>query len=136
MTAVLTYYSRAGFLLKLIAMPIAVLTSLAAMWTMISLSGAPINKIPYNNEWVYLGHQTIDKGSNIVLWLWDKELKDFRLYKFPYDRETQKKLQEANQESGNGMAMEGNFTKDKETGDATLSMSRYVPVDGQNNVKE
>ena len=135
LTAILTYYSRAWFLVKLITMPFAVLTSIAAIWTIISLAGAPIDKYP-KDEWIYVGHQIIDKGENIVLWIWKDELLDFRLHKFPYTREMQKKLNEAQESMSNGSPQQGEFKNDAKTGDAVLSIKGYDPVNTNNYVKE
>jgi hypothetical protein len=135
MVAVLTYYSKAAFLFKLITMPFAIAASASAIWTIIYLAGAPINRMPANT-WVYVGHQLIDKGETIVMWIWSDDLGDFRLHKFPYDRETQKKLEEARQQSEGGNMQEGRFDEDDKTGEAVLQMRGYQPVTTENNVKQ
>ncbi len=135
LVAILTYYSRAAFAFKLITMPFSIGACVAAIWTIIYLSGAPINRMPANT-WVYVGHQLIDKGENIVMWIWSDDLGDFRLHKFPYDRETQKKLEEARQQTEGGNMQEGRFDEDTKNGDTVLKMRGYQPVNTENNVKQ
>ena len=133
LVATLTYYSSASFIIKLITLPFTVITSIFVIYTLVSLTGAPIEKFP-EHKWVYLGHQPIDEGKSIILWTWDKEIEDFRLYKFPYDRETQKKLNTAKQSLEDGTGLEGEFKKE-DGGERSLSIDVYNPQPNKNYVK-
>lgn len=112
LVAVLLYYTEANFMLKLVALPFTIASGAMFVYTLIALSGAPIESYP-RSEFKYFSHAIVDNGKNIILLAWPQDLEDFRLYKFPYDREVQKKLAEANKKTKEGKSTTGTFSQKK-----------------------
>lgn len=109
--AVLAYFvynSEANFVLKLLALPYALIFFGLLIWAIVVRMGAPIESYPVG-KFQYLAHSVTKSGKEIVLYAWMKELKDFRIWRFVYDRETAKKLQKARQERKRGQPSQGEF---------------------------
>jgi hypothetical protein len=77
---------------------------------LLRLAGAPIEQFP-QGKWDYIAHQAVNQGQSIVLWAWMAKYADTRLYKFPYNRETMKKLNKAGKNKQKGMKMRGRFER-------------------------
>lgn len=112
--AITVYYSNINFIIKMFALPlIFVLMTLVGYYIHIEL-GRPVNKKPMEFELVHF--EVMDSGNSIVIWV--NEDNRPRLYKFPYDRDTAKKLKEAldKKNSQKGMKVEGKFVEVEKPG--------------------
>ena len=105
--AFILYKSKVDFVFKLITLPLAIIFSLAGIYAMVTLAGAPIRGFPVD-KFDYIAHKVTNEGKEIVLWARPQEVKDYRLYTFPYDRKTEKKLNEA-QQKGKKNRVQGKF---------------------------
>lgn len=114
LVALLMYWSTAPFLIKLLTLPFTISFSLFIVWQMISLMGSPLKRFPIG-EFTYIHHEPLNGGKAIALWVWSERFEDFRLYLFPYDRDTAKKLQKARQKKQEGKPTRGKFKSNKET---------------------
>jgi hypothetical protein len=104
----LIYYSHANTIIKGSALTLFVLTGLLTYWHYTEYLSSPIIGHP-DDKFVYIHH--IIEDDQITLWL--KDLPDLKnkLYSFPYDRETAKKLEKAKQAQSRGKQSEGEFIK-------------------------
>ena len=119
--AFLIYYSYAHNLLKLIALPFVVLSSVGALFIIVQLAGAPLERMPIG-KWDYIHHKA-NVDNTISLWVWSDRFQDQRLYRFPYDRETMKKLDQAKEEQNQTRGRRkhtGEFKKEKEGNDEQI----------------
>ena len=106
--ALLLYSSNAHGIIKLLTLPYTILLCAVVIWSFIKLTGAPIKAYP-EGTWAYINHTVEQDGTYIVLWARVESLSDHRLYKFPYDRETAKKLNQAKSEQTQTTTHKGNF---------------------------
>ena len=109
--AILIYYSRAMPIFKIVALPYTMVAAAALMASIIPLAGAPIEKFP-EGKWDYISHRAEQQGKVIVLWVWVREWEDTRLYRFPYSRDTMKKLNKAKGRNAKGEKIVGKFSMD------------------------
>jgi|SaaInlV_125m_DNA_1040241.scaffolds.fasta_scaffold130046_2 hypothetical protein len=131
--AFLMYTSAAPFLVKLIAMPTAVVYLIMCVYLIVVLSGAPIKNEP-EGVWTYVHHEVV--GDNIVLWAYWGEENKHRLYEFEYDREKAKKLNEAKEGRKKGVAQNGEFKNPPEgNGRSQIILDRNAPEPHTNYVK-
>lgn len=112
--AFVLYKSKINFIFKLVTLPLAISFTLAAIYTLIVLAGAPILGYP-QGMFTYVHHKVIGQGSEIVLWAKPNSLDDFRLYTFPYSRKVEKKLREA-QKRAKKSRVRAKFKKNKSKG--------------------
>lgn len=110
--AILIYCSLAPNIIKFIALPFTMIFCAGTLWMFVSLSGAPIEAQP-SGKWHYAAHVIENSGETIVLWAWIEDLKDYRLYRFPYDREIAKKLNQIKEESNQQTTHTGEIKKGK-----------------------
>ena len=94
--AYLVYNSYARFSTKLLIFPFVVICSLFLGSLIMDYAGRPIEQYP-QTEFLYVHHTLSQDGKWIYLWCDDEETGN-RLYMFPYDRDTAKKLAEAGQQ--------------------------------------
>lgn len=108
LTCGLLYYSSANTIVKASSLTLFVLTGLLTYWHYTEYLSSPIIGHP-DDKFVYVHH--IIEDDLITLWL--KDLPDLKnkLYSFPYDRETAKKLEKAKQTQSRGKQSEGEFIK-------------------------
>jgi hypothetical protein len=92
--AFVLYKSNVNFGFKLVTLPLSIAFTLSAIYTLIVLAGAPIPGYP-SGMFDYVHHKVINQGAGIALWAKPKALDNYRLYTFPYTREVEKKLYEA-----------------------------------------
>jgi hypothetical protein len=131
LVALLMYWSTAPFLVKLITLPFTIVFSLFIIWQMILMAGAPIKAFP-EGEFSYVHHENLNGGKAIALWAWTEQHQDFRLFLFPYDRETAKKLQKAQQKRKQGRKINGKFKKNQAIkGGSELVIQEGNPRPGQ-----
>lgn len=67
--------------------------------------GAPLHQMP-PAKFLYIKHLVTNGGKDIILWAETKQSGD-RLYEFPYTRQREKALQEAQKGSQSGFPMTG-----------------------------
>lgn len=131
--AVLIYYSRCSFFVKLATLPFAIITGIVSILMIIQLSGAPIPRYP-KGEWEYMGHAISNNGKMVLLWAWIKEKKDHRLHTFPYDRKQVKELTKAKEKQQKGAIIKGRFDR-MPAGERMLIMQESSPEDSEYPVK-
>ena len=107
----LVFYSSLSKFIKATALTATVLLGIVTQNHYTSQLGKPILMHP-PAEFLYVHH--VAEGDNILLWTWE-ESKGNRLYSFPYDQETAKKLEEAKEKGKGGEPQEGNFTPNEDT---------------------
>lgn len=104
------YYSRVHAVFKLFCFSLFTISGVLFYETYTQYLGAPIQGIP-EYEFLYI-HHTIDVHGNVTLWATDTEnTEKQRLYQFPYERETAKKLEQAQEQTGNDTQVSGKFEK-------------------------
>jgi hypothetical protein len=130
--ALLMYTSAAPFLIKLVAMPTAVVYLVMCLYLIVILSGAPIKSEP-KGVWTYVHHEVV--GETIVLWAYWGEDNRHRLYEFDYDREKAKKLNEAKDGRQSGNPQNGEFKKPPEGGRSQILLNRSSVEPHTNYVK-
>lgn len=121
--AILIYMSNAYNSIKFITLPSAIAIGGFLILTVINLAGAPLARYP-QGEFKYIAHQATNEGKDIVLWVFSERHKDYRLYRFPYNRETMKKLDEAQQSTQAGIRLKGQFKNEKKENNEDQS---YIP---------
>jgi len=121
--AILAYYSKAPFFIKLLTLPALSMFLIFTIYLMIIKAGAPINKIP-EGEWIYVHHTVeLDNEENKVLYLWSDQEIGNRLYVMPYNRETAKKLEMAKMKMKYGFSQVGEFKMDGDGNKPQLFLS-------------
>lgn len=102
----LIYNSRSNSILKYAALPVFVFTGAITYDHYSKSLGAPIVGYP-EYEFVYIHH--IIQNDTIILWTKNDNGSEDRLYVFPYNRETAKKLNQTQKATGSGKMMTGEF---------------------------
>ena len=133
MMAVLIYFSKAPFAIKLSTLPMVILFCISLLIYLVTIAGAPIERVP-RGEWEYIHHTTENQGQTIVLWAWVDSFEDYRQYKFPYTRETIKKLNMAQKKRRAGIKNKGVFIPKFENEDQ-LVLSEGTPRKTTNPLK-
>lgn len=135
--AFLMYFSTAHVLLKLIVFPIILATGVIVYDYYIEFLGQPVMEKP-QGEYKY-HHHIISGDDTIVIWLEDIQ-GAHRLYKFPYDREDAKDLEEAregkeNSQEGQQIVKFGdqNIDPDHDDGDWIIKTDNPVkpPIENE-----
>ena len=119
--AFLIYHSNANNVLKFIALPATVVCAIGSILIIVQLAGAPLERMPIG-KWDYIHHKA-NVDNTISLWVWSDRFQDQRLYRFPYDRETMKKLDQAKEEQTQTRGRRkhtGEFKKEKEGNDEQI----------------
>ncbi len=102
--AVIIYLADVDFILKLTVLPFAIFfLSVSGLWIKENI-GSPIEGMP-QGEFEML-HYKMKSSDTIHLWVWEKT-RGSRVYFFPYDRETLKKLMAAEERQKAGFKIRG-----------------------------
>ena len=113
--AMMTYYSNAHTFYKLVSLPTAIVTLILSVLLFLDLRGKPLEEYPDDFKLVHMVNVQDEEG---MLWtlFWAYTKKDgHRLYKIPYDREIQKKMNQLKeQQEGGGVPVTGDFEKNEE----------------------
>ena len=94
--AVLSYRSYAHVLIKFIVLPLVITISMLMITYFMSIRGTPIVGYP-EDGFMYVHHEIEQGGSEITLWIKDIDYQN-RMFTFPYNRDTIKKLNEMKEE--------------------------------------
>lgn len=122
--SLLVYNSDANSVLKFVALPYTIILCVGVLWVFIHLTGAPIDGKP-KGEWTYVSHSFENAGETIVLWSFVEDLEDYRLHRFPYDRETAKKLNQAREESSSRTSHKGKFVTERRGQPSVLYIEKH-----------
>ena len=129
--AILAYYSKAPFFIKLITLPTLSIFLIFTIYLMIIKAGAPIAKIP-DGEWLYVHHKVeLDNKENKMLYIWSNQEIGNRLYVMPYNRETAKKLEIAKMKMEAGFSQMGEFKMNGEGNEPQLFLSDPSQLKGK-----
>lgn len=102
----LIYNSKSNSIFKYAALPVFAFTGAITYDHYNKSLGTPIVGYP-EYEFVYVHH--IVQNDMIILWTKKNSGAEDRLYMFPYNRETAKKLKQTEKATGSGTMMTGEF---------------------------
>lgn len=109
LVAALTYKSYGHVIVKLITLPLVIVFSLITITYFMSIRGTPITDYP-DAEFTYIHHEAeiVENEQEIVLWIKNVDNQN-KMFTFPYDRDTMKKLNEMKDEKEKGKGAPGEF---------------------------
>lgn len=110
--AYLLYYSRAHWIVKMMSLPLVIVLTTTMVYTAFDRMGAPIENYP-EGKFSYVFHSVSSDGKLIYIWVETKE-RGNRLHAIPYNRETAKKLEEAQRAEKQGSEQVGQFAVETE----------------------
>lgn len=108
--AIMTYYSHVHNVVKASCLVIYTVLSLIAIDFYVDSLGSPIKGFP-KYDFIYVHH--VVNGDDITLWTFDDE-KGHKLYLIEFDKETAKKLNEA-QKRSKERTQKGSFKSKRKT---------------------
>ncbi len=109
LVAILTYKSYGHVAVKLITLPLVIFFSLITITYFMSIRGTPIADHP-EEHFTYIHHEVelVNNEQEIVLWIKDDNNRN-KMFTFPYDRDTMKKLNEMKEEKEKGTGQPAEF---------------------------